>query len=93
MGRQLIIGKSSYSVDHLRSMTEEEALSFYKKLNHPVIKPNDVKKAWKCCNGYSVPNHLKDQLKGLKPVKGEKPTEEKKVEKVKKPRMPRNKQS
>ena len=75
MKRQLIIGKVSYSVDAMRSMTEEEALKIYEA--HPIIKPNDVKKAWKCCNGYSTPNHLKDQLEGLKPVKREKPTEKK----------------
>ena len=76
MDRQLKIGRVSYSVDVMRSMTEEEALNIYE--THPVIKPEDVKNAWKCCNGYSVPNHLKDQLKGLKPVKREKRSKEKK---------------
>ena len=75
MNRQLKIGRVSYSVDAMRSMTEEEALKAHE--NHPTIKPDDVKKAWKCCNGYSKPNHLKDQLEGLKPVKKEKPADKK----------------
>jgi len=70
MSRKLKIGRVSYSVDAMRSMTEEEALKAHE--NHPVIKPDDVKNAWKCCNGYSKPNHLKSQLEGLKPVKREK---------------------
>lgn len=75
MGRKLKIGRSEYSVDAMRSRTEDEALKAYE--NHPTIKPDDVKKAWKCCNGYSKPNHLKDQLEGLKPVKKEKPADKK----------------
>jgi len=74
MSRQLQIGQVSYSVDALRSMTEEEALKAHEK--HPIIKPDDIKKAWKCANGYSKPNHLKDQLEGLKPPQAEKQTDE-----------------
>ena len=67
MDRQLKIGSSSFNVPSMRSMTEEEAVKRFE--NHPTLKPSDVKNAWKCCNGYSKPNHLKDQLEGLKPVK------------------------
>ena len=54
--------------------TEEEALKAHE--NHPTISPDGVRNAWKCANGYSKPNHLKDQLEGLKPVKRSKTTEE-----------------
>jgi hypothetical protein len=83
MSRQLKIGLVSYSVDALRSMTEEEALKAHE--NHPTIKPDDIKNAWKCANGYSKPNHLKNQLEGLKPVKRSETTEEA----VKKPKKKR----
>ena len=79
MNRQLKIGRASYSVDDMRSMTEEEALKKYE--THPVINPNDVKNAWKCCNGFSRPNHLKDQLKGIKPNRGAKRSNKKDNEK------------
>jgi hypothetical protein len=85
MSRILKIGRVSYSVTALRSMTEEEALKAHE--NHPTISPDGVKNAWKCANGYSKPNHLKDQLEGLKPVKRSKPVEEPKSEEVvKKPK-------
>jgi hypothetical protein len=74
MSRSLKIGRVSYSIDALRSMTEEEALKAHE--NHPTISPDGVKNAWKCANGYSKPNHLKDQLIGLKPVKRSETTEE-----------------
>lgn len=76
MSRSLQIGKTSYSVDSLRSKTLEEVLKDHE--NQPTIKPDAIKKAWKAANCLSIPNHLKDQLKGLKPVKREKPTEKKK---------------
>jgi hypothetical protein len=91
MNRQLQIGRVSYSVDALRSMTEEEALKAHE--NHPIIKPNDVKKAWKAANCLSIPNHLKEQLKGLKPIKREETTEKKKTGKVEKPEKSENKKS
>jgi len=86
MSKELKIGRVSYSIDAMRSMTLEEALKAHE--NHPVIKPDDIKKAWKCCNGHSKPNHLKDQLEGLKPVKRRKATEdsEKKDKKEKAPK-------
>lgn len=90
MSRQLQIGSVSYSVDAMRSWTEEEALKAHE--NHRIISPEMVKNAWKCCNGFSVPNHLKDQLKGIKPVKVEK-TEEKETEKVEKPKKSRKNKS
>lgn len=73
MSRFLKIGRVSYSIDSMRSRTLDESLKKYE--NHPTIKPDDVRNAWKCANGLSKPNHLKDQLEGLKPVKREKTTE------------------
>lgn len=64
MSRELRIGKASFSIDVLRSVTEEEAIKMHN--NHPILKKDDIVKAWKAANGLSVPNHLKDQLKGIK---------------------------
>lgn len=61
--RELKIGRVSYSIEVLRSVTEDEAIKMHK--NTPQLKPEDIKKAWKAANGLSIPNHLKDQLKGI----------------------------
>lgn len=64
MNRELRIGMASYSIETLRSMTENEIINVHK--NTPQIKSEDIRKAWKAANGLSVPNHLKSQLVGIK---------------------------
>lgn len=63
MPRVLKIGKSSWSIDWLRSVTESEAIEAHK--NNKNISDTEVIRAWKAANLLSVPNNLKDQLKGL----------------------------
>ena len=64
MNTHVKIGNAEYNIASMRSKTLEEALS---TIANRIISPEDVKKAWKACNGFSIPNHLKDQLKGVKP--------------------------
>lgn len=59
------IGKACFSIEVLRNVTEEEAINMHK--NHPILKEDDIRKAWKVCNGLSKPNHLANQLEGIKP--------------------------
>lgn len=61
--RELRIGKACFSIDVLRSVTESEAIEMHK--NHPILKEDDIKKAWKAANGFSKPNHLAKQLVGI----------------------------
>jgi hypothetical protein len=76
MNTHLKIGNAQYSISAMRSKTQEEAVEEVK--NNPIINSENVKKAWKACNGFSVPNHLKDQLIGIKPNKEQKRSEKKK---------------
>lgn len=81
MSTHLKIGNVQYSIASIRSMTLESAVEGV--ANNPNISSEDMTKAWKACNGFSVPNHLKDQLKGVKPNKVNQRSEKKDTKKSK----------
>ena len=59
----IIIGKGEWKLAWFKNVTLDHALKVHAKVD---VSDSSIKKIWKIAHGFTVPNHLKEQLEEKK---------------------------